>query len=169
MSLNREISELNGKGHEPSRAENCSARASSARTHHSSRKFVYLWKCKFSSATLFLESSTGAVSWIFIFPKKIVKWKHVKITNMILQRPQVLCRFVYRFFSFIFIGRNITPPIGQENLKIEIVGAVLACQLIQPKCGLNRLNRLGFDGYFVCESKQFPRFRFFFPIFVELK
>ena len=33
-SLNREISELNGKGHEPSRAENCSAQASSAQTHH---------------------------------------------------------------------------------------------------------------------------------------
>jgi hypothetical protein len=37
-SLNREISELKGKGHEPSRAENSSARAtaqaSSARAHH---------------------------------------------------------------------------------------------------------------------------------------
>ena len=37
-SLNREIPELEGKGHEPSRAENCSARAlaraSSARAHH---------------------------------------------------------------------------------------------------------------------------------------
>ena len=38
LSLNGEISELEGKGHEPSRAENCSARAlaraSSARAHH---------------------------------------------------------------------------------------------------------------------------------------
>ena len=37
-SLHREISELKGKGHEPSRAENSSARAmaraSSARAHH---------------------------------------------------------------------------------------------------------------------------------------
>ena len=37
-SLSREIPELEGKGHEPSRAENCSARAlaraSSARAHH---------------------------------------------------------------------------------------------------------------------------------------
>ena len=37
-SLNRENPELEGKGHEPSRAENCSARAlaqpSLARTHH---------------------------------------------------------------------------------------------------------------------------------------
>ena len=47
--LNREISELNGKGHEPSRAENCSARAlawaTSARTHHYRLPLCLCW-CK---------------------------------------------------------------------------------------------------------------------------
>ena len=53
----------------------------------------YLIKLKcsvFSSATLFLEGS----HLIFYNAKKnIIKWKHIKITNMILRRPEVLCRF----------------------------------------------------------------------------
>ena len=44
------------------------------------KKFVCLWKCKFSSGTLLLQG--GRLN--FSSPKK---WKQVKITSMILQIP----------------------------------------------------------------------------------
>ena len=56
------------------------------------RKFECLWKYKFWSATLFLEGSQLN----FSSPKTFFKWKQVKITNMILQRPQVQCKLAQR-------------------------------------------------------------------------
>ena len=43
----------------------------------------------FSSATLFIEGSVLTSS----FPQKCVKWRQVKITNTILKKPKLFCRF----------------------------------------------------------------------------
>ena len=53
-------------------------------------KFCASENANFSSATLFLEGSQLN----FLLQKK---WKQVKITNMILQRPEVLCSFARNF------------------------------------------------------------------------
>ena len=36
----------------------------------------------------------------FSFPKKLVKWKQVKTTNVILQRLEVFCRFEERWITW---------------------------------------------------------------------
>ena len=62
-------------------------------------KFVCLWKCKFSSATLFLEGSQLN----FSSPKKFVKWKQVKMANMIhITKTWSLVQIWARLFSPIF-------------------------------------------------------------------
>ena len=43
-----------------------------------------------------------AAHWTLSSPKKLVKWKQVKITNVILQRPKVLCRFAWDSSQPIF-------------------------------------------------------------------
>ena len=54
--------------------------------------FLVKLQCSvFSSATLFLESSQLN----FFFSKKFVNRKQFTITNMMLQRPEVLRRFVF--------------------------------------------------------------------------
>ena len=55
-------------------------------------KFLVKLQCSiFSSATLFLKGSQLN----FSSPKQLVKWKQVKIKNMVLQKSVVLCRFVW--------------------------------------------------------------------------
>ena len=46
-----------------------------------------------------------AAHWTLSSPKKMVKWKQVKITNIILQRPKILCRFAWDSSQAIF-GSN---------------------------------------------------------------
>ena len=52
---------------------------------------------KFSSATLF----SGGSSLSFSSSKRFIRWNQNKITNMILQRLPVLCKFAW----FVFIKR----------------------------------------------------------------
>ena len=74
------------------------------------KKFVWLWKCKFSSATLFLEGSHLN----FSSPKKFVKWNQIRITNILLQRPQV--RFEYEF-KWRILSRTSLEESGKNEKK----------------------------------------------------
>ena len=49
---------------------------------------IFSFRTFFLSATYFRRQHYEV-----FFSKKIVKWKQVKITNVILQRPQVLYKF----------------------------------------------------------------------------
>ena len=66
---------------------------------HFQRRTNFLVKSQFSvfsSDTLFLEGNQLN----FYSPKHFVKWKQVKTTNMILQRPELLSRFDLEISSY---------------------------------------------------------------------
>ena len=78
------------------------------------------------SATLFLESSQLN----FFFSKKFVKRKQFKITNMILQRPEILCRFV--FTLILNIMKNLYSILFFSALMVVTASSLLPEDFREP-------------------------------------
>ena len=68
-----------------------------------------------SSTTMFLEGN--ALN--FSSPEIFVKWKHVKITNMIIQRLQVLCSSAWTLDKSVTVGNLILEVQLKKNIKYK--------------------------------------------------